>query len=159
MWRIINLECFVYFSVASPKRGIPLEGVPFHERWGIIPNEDGRVVEMDSNEPVGQLYVVGWAKRGPTGLIGTNRPDSVATVESMLADVSGLTASEDPNRTAATVDALLAGKGIDTVSYADWKLLDAEERARGEAKGKIRDKFTSIEAMMAALQTLRAQSE
>jgi len=140
-------------------RGIPLEGVPFHERWGIIPNEDGRVVEMDSNEPVGQLYVVGWAKRGPTGLIGTNRPDSVATVESMLADVSGLTASEDPNRTAATVDALLAGKGIDTVSYADWKLLDAEERARGEAKGKIRDKFTSIEAMMAALQTLRAQSE
>jgi ferredoxin--NADP+ reductase len=140
-------------------RGIPIPGVPFHERWGVTPNEAGRVVEMDTNEPVPGLYVVGWAKRGPTGLIGTNRPDSVATVESMLADVANTTAPAEEKKTSQAIDALLEAKGIDTVSYADWKLLDAEEIARGEANGKIRDKYTSVDAMMAALQDLRTRVE
>jgi len=102
---------------------------------------------------------VGWAKRGPTGLIGTNRPDSAATVESMLADAGNTTAPAEAKKTAQAIDSLLEAKGIDTVSYADWKLLDAEEIVRGEANGKIRDKYTGVDAMMSALQDLRARAE
>ena len=126
-------------------RGVPIPGIPFHERWGIIPNDEGRVLTaQDDGDVVPGLYVVGWAKRGPTGLIGTNSPDSQATVAKMLEDVASATpASED-----ADIAELLASRGVDAVSFADWELLDADEVARGQAAGKLREKVTSIDGMM-----------
>jgi len=74
-------------------RGVPMPGVPFHESWGTFPNQDGRITENDKVVP--QLYTAGWIKRGPTGIIGTNRADSVATVKSLLEDINTLDSNEE----------------------------------------------------------------
>jgi ferredoxin--NADP+ reductase len=131
-------------------RGIPIPGVAFDEKSGHIPHTDGRVVT--GGAPLPGEYVVGWAKRGPSGLIGTNRADSVLTVQSMLEDLKAgrlSTGPVDASPEAATK--LLASRGISAVSYAQWKKLDELERSRGAAKGKIREKFTTVEEMVAAL--------
>jgi ferredoxin--NADP+ reductase len=131
-------------------RGIPVPGVPFDEKAGRIANDAGRVT--NAGAPVPGEYVVGWAKRGPSGLIGTNRADSVLTVQAMLVDL------KDGRLPARTVDAalnstpqLLAAKKIKSVSIAQWKELDKQELANGLAHGKIREKFTRVEDMLAAL--------
>ncbi|UPT73659.1 MAG: FAD/NAD(P)-binding protein [Elusimicrobiota bacterium] len=124
-------------------RGIPVPGVPFDEKSGHIPHQDGRVGPGS--------YVVGWAKRGPSGLIGTNRADSVATVQSLLAD---LKAGALPAVADASLDAtlkLLSDKKVRALSFADWQKLDKLEKENGAKAGKIREKFTSIEDMLAAL--------
>ena len=126
-------------------RGIPVPGVPFDEKSGHVPNADGRVASAPSQ------YVVGWAKRGPSGLIGTNRADSVATVKTLLED---LAAGKLPGAADASLEAtlsLLKAKGLRTISFADWQKLDALERERGAKTGKIREKFTRVEDMLAAL--------
>ncbi|MDX6770796.1 MAG: FAD-dependent oxidoreductase [Elusimicrobiota bacterium] len=130
-------------------RGIPVPGVPFDEKSGHVPNEAGRVVSGGAALP-GQ-FVVGWAKRGPSGLIGTNRADSVATVKALLDDWQ---AGKLPAAADASLDATLAllkKKGLRTISFADWQKLDALERERGAKTGKIREKFTRVEDMLAAL--------
>ncbi len=121
-------------------RGVPLPGAPFDDRRGIIPNREGRVV--DGEQVVPRLYVVGWAKRGPSGLIGTNRADAKATVDVMLADVPDL----DPADSApiAALDAL-------AVTWEDWGRIDAAEVERGSRSGKLREKFVQIPAMLTAL--------
>ena len=138
-------------------RGVPIPGVPFHESWGIFPNEEGRLTDKHGGTPIPGQYVVGWAKRGPTGLIGTNQGDSVATVEAMLADIEGVVVSVDPNKSEDAIVALLEERGIEYVSYSDWELLDQEERRLGEERGKIREKFSKIEDMMAAIRRLKAE--
>jgi ferredoxin--NADP+ reductase len=120
--------------------------VPYHERWGIIPNEEGRVMAGERGSVVPLEYVVGWAKRGPSGLIGTNSPDSKATVEKMVEDVPGITSGEKED-----VEKLLRGRGVRYVGYPDWARLDQMERERGEAEGRIRKKFTEIGEMLTAL--------
>jgi ferredoxin/flavodoxin---NADP+ reductase len=133
-------------------RGIPVPGVPFDERKGIIPNVDGRVVaDTQSRQPVSGEYAVGWAKRGPTGLIGTNKPDSVATVDAIASDFSG---KAPPPRTASTpapeaMPELLRSRGVRYVSFEDWKRIDAEEIARGKAKGKVREKLLHLDEFLA----------
>lgn len=67
-------------------RGAPLPGVPFHERWGVILNASGRIIDPETESPIPGLYTTGWIKRGPSGVIGTNKPDSVETVTCMLED-------------------------------------------------------------------------
>jgi ferredoxin--NADP+ reductase len=133
-------------------RGIPIPGVPFDEKSGHIPHADGRVLAAPGGAPLPGEYVVGWAKRGPSGLIGTNRADSVATVAAMLED---LKAGRPPERAQdVSLDAapkLFAAKGLKPVLFSDWKKLDALERANGAKSGKIREKFTSVEDMLAAL--------
>jgi ferredoxin--NADP+ reductase len=125
-------------------RGAPLPGVPFDEATGTIPNVAGRVVQAAGGEVVPGEYVVGWAKRGPSGVIGTNKPDSVATVQAMLADLATL-----PGATSdADIAALLHDRGVDYVSYADWKHLDAYEAAQGEAQGRPRVKVTRVAEML-----------
>lgn len=124
-------------------RGIPVPGVPFDDKSGHIPHKDGRVSPGH--------YVVGWAKRGPSGLIGTNRADSVLTVQSLLAD---LKAGSLPAVADASLEAtlkLLSDKKVRALSFADWQKLDKLEKENGAKAGKIREKFTSIEAMLAAL--------
>lgn len=124
--------------------GVPIEGLPFDTRKGVIPNSDGRVNLMDG------VYVVGWIKRGPTGVIGTNKPDSVATVKSLLADLPRLKPCLTPS--SVRLKELLVQRGVQVVSFADWKLIDAAEIAAGEQIGKPREKFTSVSDMLAALE-------
>jgi ferredoxin--NADP+ reductase len=138
----------VFRAVGS--RGIPIPGVPFDNHAGHIANVEGRVTAANALVP-GE-YVVGWAKRGPTGLVGTNRADSIATVQAMLADLKEITASErrvDPSLEATP--RLLAAKRVKSVDFTQWKRLDKIELTRGAEHGKVREKFTRVEDMLAAL--------
>jgi ferredoxin--NADP+ reductase len=128
-------------------RGVPIAGVPFDERRGIFPNRDGRIV--DAEQVIPGLYAAGWIKRGPTGIIGTNREDSVATVKSLLADLPNLDAGPKPG--ADGLQALLRSRGVRVVSYADWQQIDAAEVQRGAAVNKPREKFTRVDEMLALL--------
>jgi ferredoxin--NADP+ reductase len=136
-------------------RGVPLPGVPFYENWGVIPNEDGRVLDAQDGEPVQGQYAAGWIKRGATGVIGTNKPDAVETVECLLEDAKKgqLLQPEQPERDA--VVELIETRQPDWFSYEDWLRLDEAEVARGEAQDRPRVKFTSVEAMVEAIHELR----
>ena len=125
-------------------RGEPLPDVPFDEASGTIPNRDGRVLNGPNGEPIPGEYVVGWIKRGPSGVIGTNKPDAVATVNSMLADLPNLTGAPQ----SGDIADLLRERGVDFVSYADWQRLNEYETAQGTAQGRPRVKVTRVEEMM-----------
>jgi ferredoxin--NADP+ reductase len=133
-------------------RGVPLPGVPFNERWGVILNEKGRVLDPGTKEPVVGEYTAGWIKRGPTGVIGTNKPDAAETVACMLEDLAGghLLAPDEPDPAAA--ERFVRSRQPRCVSYEDWRRLDAIEVARGQAAGRPRLKFTRTEEMLAALE-------
>lgn len=128
----------------------PLPAVPFDERAGLIPNNAGRVLAGADGQVVPGEYVVGWAKRGPSGVIGTNKPDAVETVEQMLVDAQQLPVSQprDPN----VIDRLLDERKVQFVTFAQWRQLDALEVARGAAVGKPRVKFVDTQEMLAQLQ-------
>ncbi len=136
--------------------GVPLPGVPFDAKRGVLANRDGRIV--DGERVVPGLYSVGWCRRGATGVIGTNKADAHAVAEKMVEDVAALArlASEAPGapgatpaaRTHAAVDALLASRDVRVTTFADWSALDAVEIATGRGRGKIREKFTSVGQMM-----------
>jgi len=132
-------------------RGVPLPGVPFEEGTFIIPNINGRVIGARDGEPVSGEYVVGWAKRGPSGVIGTNKPDAVATVASMMEDLPTLVGIPDGNRDPERIVALLHERKPDFVTYADWKRLDAYETARGAEQGRPRVKVTTVPEMLAVI--------
>jgi ferredoxin--NADP+ reductase len=145
-----TLEASLVFR-AIGYQGVPLPGVPFDAWAGRIPNEGGRVVDP-AGGVVGGEYVVGWIKRGPTGIIGTNKPDSQETVEAVLADLAaGRLDKPVPPR--AVLESLLDERKRDHVSYADWQLIDELERERGQAApgGPPRLKFSRIEEMLHAL--------
>ncbi len=126
-------------------RGVPLDGVPFNERRGTIPNQEGRIVDAEENVVSGE-YVVGWAKRGPSGVIGTNKPDSIETAEHALADVPSLTPAPNPDPQ-AVLD-LLQSRDVQVVRQDDWKLLDAAEQAAGKEQGRPRVKFVNVDEML-----------
>ncbi len=129
-------------------RGVPTKGVPFDERAGIIPNEAGRVLAAPGGSVVADQYVVGWAKRGPTGLIGTNSPDSVDTVRQMVADLKDRKAAALAARDADAVPELLRDRSVNVVTYADWRKLDAYELAQGQKQGKARHKLHDVAEML-----------
>ena len=135
-------------------RGIELPGLAFDATRGIVANRDGRALNAAGGSDVRTgHYVVGWAKRGPTGLVGTNSPDSKATIELLLEDLrDGKTMSPTPQ---CETEAALRSKGIDFVTWSDWLRLDAHERSEGEARGKARHKEPSAEALMQAVRALR----
>jgi len=128
-------------------RGVPMPGVPFDERRGVFANSDGRITE--NGKPVPGLYVAGWIKRGPTGIIGTNRADSVATIASLMADLPNMASGSKKGGEA--LGELLKTRNIRVVSYADWCKINAAEIGRGEPKGKPREKFTRIAEMLGAI--------
>ncbi|MBI5023552.1 MAG: FAD-dependent oxidoreductase [Candidatus Omnitrophica bacterium] len=128
--------------------GVPAPGVPFDERAGVIPNQEGRVTESERVVP--GFYAAGWIKRGPTGVIGTNKADSNETVRHILEDAPQL-----PPATRRDTRALLESlkkKGVRVVSFPDWKRIDAREIARGVPAGKPREKFTSVTEMLSVLE-------
>jgi ferredoxin--NADP+ reductase len=133
-------------------KGVGLPDLPFDERGGIIPNAEGRVLDKPGGQAISRLYVAGWIKRGPSGVIGTNKPDAIATVAHMLRDAKALALPAGPfDPSPAAVDALLRAKGARAVSFADWKRIDQAEVARGKPLGKPREKFTTVPEMLAAL--------
>lgn len=124
-------------------RGVAIPGVPFDEERGVVPNDRGRV------EP--GLYAAGWIKRGPTGVIGTNKKDATETVEVLLEDArAGLLRRESDER----LESLLADRGVEVVMYGGWEAIDAEERTRGEPHGRPRVKLCSWNELLAAARTV-----
>ena len=132
-------------------RGVPLAGVPFDEARALIPNERGRVTDPATGQPVRGEYAGGWIKRGPSGVIGTNKADAVETANCMLEDArNGATLRpEAPGAEAAK--RMIRSRCPDYFSYEDWTRIDELETARGQEAGRPRIKFTSAEAMRAAL--------
>ena len=123
-------------------RGMAIPGLPFDERAGIVPNEGGRVAPG--------LYVSGWIKRGPTGVIGTNKPDAAETAAAMLADARN-GAGPSPSEPRGAIESLLRERQPAVVTFADWQQLDRLETEAGKALGRPRLKLTSVEEMIAAL--------
>jgi ferredoxin--NADP+ reductase len=131
-------------------RGVPLPGVPFNESWGVIFNDKGRVLDPDTRQPVVGEYTAGWIKRGPSGVIGTNKPDAAETVACMMEDRArgAVLPCEEPTAVAAEV--LIRQRQPRCFSYDDWRRLDALEIAAGRP-GRPRVKFTRVDDMAAAL--------
>jgi ferredoxin--NADP+ reductase len=127
-------------------RGVSLPGVPFAESAGTIPNDDGRVLD-ERGEPIPGLYCAGWIKRGPTGVIGTNKKDATETVERFLEDARD---GRLPERAIGSIDEVLAARGVDVVMYPGWEAIDALERGRGEEQGRPRVKLASWDELLAA---------
>jgi ferredoxin--NADP+ reductase len=125
-------------------RGVGLPGVPFDEQRGVIANEAGRARGEDG-EPLCGVYCAGWIKRGPSGVIGTNKKDATETVDLLLADAAaGKLSHADPRDVAD----LLAERGVAVVGYSGWEAIDAAERARGEAEGRPRVKLCSWDELL-----------
>jgi ferredoxin--NADP+ reductase len=146
----LNIECGLVFSSIG-YRGQPLGDIPFNAHRGIVPNRNGRV--QRDGIPVAGLYVTGWLKRGPTGIIGTNRADSIETVQQLLEDLTthGL---EPKERRDVLVESLSPTGGI--VTWQDWLKIDAAERARGQEAGKPREKFTRVAEMLGVVSSHRS---
>jgi ferredoxin--NADP+ reductase len=144
-----EIRCQMVFRSIGYK-GHALPDLPFDERDGIIPNRDGRVLDPAAKAVLPRVYVAGWIKRGPSGVIGTNKPDSVATVEAMLADAEQL---RDPAGLHLDLDAipsLLAQKQVPAVTFDAWKRIDQVEVAAGKKVGKPREKLTTIPELLEA---------
>jgi len=133
-----TLECGIVFRSVG-YRGVALPGVPFDDGRGTIPNEGGRVAE--------RVYAAGWIKRGPSGVIGTNKKDASETVELLLADLA-----DAPRRgkTDDDVDAFLVERGARPVIYEGWTAIDERERAAGEPLGRPRVKLCSWDELLEA---------
>ncbi|MBE0615465.1 MAG: FAD-dependent oxidoreductase [Burkholderiales bacterium] len=126
-----------------------IAGVPYDEKARIIANEDGRVVDAASRAVIANEYVVGWARSGPQGLIGEHKRASAHVVEHMIADGKALAVRALPGRDAILT--LLRERGVQPVSFDEWKQLDDVEVARGARRGAPRDKIVDVEAMLAVL--------
>jgi len=129
-------------------RSVALAGVPFDDRRGLLPNIDGRMTDGPGGTVLPRTYVVGWAKRGPSGIIGTNKPDSVATVNSMKADWEGLHDLASIHRDGNTIETLIASRTPQVVDYAGWKVIDAHEIATGAPQERPRVKLTRVADML-----------
>jgi len=139
-----TLSCGLVFRSVG-YRGVALPGVPFEERSGVIPNEGGRVAPG--------VYVAGWIKRGPTGVIGTNKKDATETIERLLADLRD---APRKGTTAEDVDALLDERGVRRVVYAGWLAIDEVERSAGEPLGRPRVKLCTWDELLAASERLHS---
>ncbi len=126
-----------------------IDGVPYDEKARVIANDDGRVIDPANRAVVANEYVVGWARSGPQGLIGEHKRASANVVEHMIADGARLAARALPERDA--IVALLRQRGVQPVSFNEWKQLDDVEVERGARRGAPRDKIVDVEAMLAVL--------
>lgn len=128
-------------------RSPELAGLPFDPRSGGVPNVGGRAADPDG-EPVPGVYVTGWLKRGPTGVIGTNKSDAGETARAVLEDLPNLPAPSQPDGDA--VLKLLAAREVRVTDWAAWLRLDAEELRRGVARSCERIKIADLDAMLNA---------
>ena len=143
-----TIECgLVLRSVGY--RAVPLPDVPFDERSFVLPNDRGRVRDADG-QPLPGLYAVGWIKRGPTGILGTNKRDADETVDRLAEDLAS--GAIEPRQLPAReeVDALLAERKPDLVTLSGWRAIDARELERGEKAERPRVKLASRDELLAA---------
>jgi ferredoxin--NADP+ reductase len=136
-----TLDCGLVFRSVG-YHGVPLPDLPFDERRGTILNEGGRV------EP--SVYCAGWIKRGPTGIIGTNKKDATETVALLLEDADAGRIAHRPEVTAEAVESLLAERGADAIVYSGWLAIDEVERAAGEKLGRPRVKLRTWDELLEA---------
>lgn len=129
-------------------RGVAIPGVPFDEQRGTVRNDGGRALDEDG-KPVPRVYAAGWIKRGPSGVIGTNKKDATETVQLLLEDVDSGALAEQGS-TAEAVDAALDERGVTRVLYHGWSSIDELERSRGAEQGRPRVKLCSWDELLAA---------
>ena len=151
-----TIECGLVFRSVG-YRGVGLPELPFDERRGTIRNERGRVV-ADDGEPVGRTYCAGWIKRGPTGIIGTNKKDATETVAQLLEDVEQGKLRHRDEATAAAVEDLLAERDARAVLYPGWTSIDELERAAGEKLGRPRVKLRTWDELLEAAERVAAET-
>lgn len=147
--RTEHFDCGLIFRSVG-YLGVPLAGVPFHDKWGVIPNENGRIT-ADDGKPVPGEYCAGWIKRGPSGLIGTNKGCAIESVNCMLEDANAGNTLQPAHPTADDAEALIKQRQPNYFSYDQWQTLDAHELKLGQDAGRPRVKLTTVDSMLAAL--------
>jgi ferredoxin--NADP+ reductase len=149
-----TLECGLVFRSVG-YRGVGLPELPFDERRGTIRNERGRVVDDDGNR-VAATYCAGWIKRGPTGIIGTNKKDATETVAQLLEDLEEGRVSHREEVTADAVETFLADREVQAVMYPGWTSIDELERAAGEKLGRPRVQLRTWDELLEAAERVAA---
>ncbi len=143
-----TIECGLVLRSIGYK-GIPIEGVPFDERAGTISNEGGRVT--DDGDRVPGLYAVGWIKRGPSGVIGTNKKDAQETVDNIFADLeAGAMPEAELAGDRGSIEALLNERKPDHVTFEGWQAIDAAEVEAGKTHGRPRVKLSRVDELVEA---------
>jgi ferredoxin--NADP+ reductase len=128
--------------------GVPIPGVPFDQRRGTILNEQGRVLESDGGSHRTGHYTAGWIKRGPSGVIGTNKKDAQETVDHLLVDVAEGRLLEPSDPEPAAIENLLAERKANFVSFSGWQKIDHAEVTKGEPHERPRVKFVKVDEML-----------
>ncbi len=128
-------------------RGLPVDGVPFDDKRCVIPHATGRALDA-TGQPVTGVYCTGWIKRGPSGVIGTNKKDGVETAGALLADLAAGRLNEPASPTLEAAEALVADHRPEAIEYAHWESIDAHERDRGEPHGRPRIKLCSWDELL-----------
>ena len=134
-------------------RGVPLPGVPYDAATGRVPHSEGRVIRDGAFSP--DEYVTGWIKRGPTGVIGTNKSDAVETVQSLLQDI-GDGAISPGGHHIDELDQLLKARGVRALGMPAWHRIDAAERELGASHGRVRTTLAHRRELLAAADGERA---
>src|SRR5581483_10291926 len=142
------IPCGIVFRSVG-YRGVELPGVPFDSERATIRNNGGRVLDEQGVQVPG-TYCAGWIKRGPSGVIGTNKKDAVETVDALLEDARAGRLPEAHDASADAVDALLVERGVEVVMYPGWQLIDKLECARGGPHGRPRVKLSSWDELLKA---------
>ena len=151
-----TLDCGLVFRSVG-YRGVGLPELPFEEQRGTIRNELGRVVDTDGKH-VAQSYCAGWIKRGPTGIIGTNKKDATETVAQLLEDVQAGRVVHREEATPDAVEVLLAERDARAVLYPGWTSIDELERAAGEKLGRPRVKLRTWGDLLEAAEKAAAET-
>jgi ferredoxin/flavodoxin---NADP+ reductase len=125
--------------------GSPLDGIPFDDRHGVIPNHEGQVLD-EHNEILPGVYATGWIKRGPVGLIGHTKSDAMETLEHLKRDQASWWSPESPSE--ESVDELLRSRGVVWTDIEGWHRLDEHELALGSAEGRLRIKVVPRDEMV-----------
>ena len=132
-------------------RGVALDDLPFNDAWGVVHSAAGRVIEPETSRTLQGIYVGGWIKRGPTGVIGTNKADALETVQSMMRDLQEDVILSPGSPSAEAAAAMVAAQQPDYVSWEDWERIDAMEIACGEPQGRPRVKYVATREILEAL--------
>lgn len=144
-----EIPCGLVFRSVGYK-GVVLEGLPFDASAGVVPNDHGRVIDQESGRQMDGVYVAGWIKRGPTGLIGSNKTCSRETIDALVDDLTAGKRFSPTSPQTDAVDQLLRERRIDYVTYNEWKRIDELELARGRAVGRPRVKLTERDEILHA---------
>jgi ferredoxin--NADP+ reductase len=140
-------------------KGVSLPGIPFNEKWGVIPNNHGRIIDVNGNSTLTGIYTVGWIKRGPSGVIGTNKLDAHETVECMIQDLEQGIHLNPPNPTADAAEMTIKLNQPKSIIFDDWEHLDEIEIKRGEQQHRPRVKFTKIKEMLKAVNSFKVPGD